>query len=446
MLERGVATADSIKANRTVAGPLTTPEQMGLAKRLASALGRWPRIVNIALLIAGFGLGQGAILMVQTLLVAAGEYQLLAAFGTHYSFAVLAIILVDGGASTILARVVVHVSGQQKSRDEIWQIFCETCAIRLLIAAVISVAAAVYALGTASDGFSRWYVLFALPGLLAWAGNGVGLLDGLKLSGISGISGSAAYVVTAIGLVVATHRSADTAGAMLGGAFSLGYLVTLGAQWMVLVRKGWIPQAQSITRAGLKRSLKDSGALLSLVLPGQINMRVQLVLSTAYLGAETTALFIYAKQVVTAFTQVIAFVLRVDFPGLVEKVAGTRGSIRNILDAQKTTLVCAVVFTVGAAAVSGGAAMVPDFSLHRAATTVVAFTPTILTLSLALMMIQGLAAMGAYAVIAITFTISLAIGIIVSCLLVTTLNVYAFVLGEMTFHLAAFYLVYRNIR
>jgi hypothetical protein len=220
----------------------------------------------------------------------------------------------------------------------------------------------------------------------------------------------------------------------------------LGAQWMVLVRKGWIPKAQRITGAGLKRSLKDSGALLSLVLPGQINMRVQLVLSTAYLGAETTALFIYAKQVVTAFTQVIAFVLRVDFPGLVEKVAGARGSVRAILDAQKTTLVCAVVFTLGAAVVSGFAAMVPDFSLHRAATSVVAFTPTILTLSLALMMIQGLAAMGAYTVIATTFTISLAIGIIVSCILVTTLNVYAFVLGEMTFHLAAFYLVYRNIR
>jgi hypothetical protein len=447
MLEQGVAGSDSIMGNRAVARPASRPGRNWLARCFKFALGRWPRIMNIGLLIAGFALGQGAILVVQTSLVAAGEYELLAGFGTHYSFAMLGIIMVDGGASTILVRAVVRSSAEQTSRDDVWQIFCEISAIRLLIASLIGVTAGIYALGIASDGFSRWYVAFALPGLLAWAGNAVGLLDGLKLSGISGISGSAAYIVTAIGLAVAAHRSAETAGAILGGAFSLGYLVTLGAQWVALGRKGWFLRFQRITRAGLVRSLKDSSALLFQLLPGQINMRVQLVLSTVYLGAETTALFIYAKQVVTACTQIIAFVLRVDFPGLVEKVAGSRErSVRIIFDAQKTTLLCAVVFTVGAAIVFGTAAIVPDFSLHRAATTVLPLTPTILTLSLSLVMIQGLAAMGAYAVIAKTFTISLAIAIFVSCMLVRTLDVYAFVLGEMTFHLVAAYLVYRNIR
>jgi O-antigen/teichoic acid export membrane protein len=202
-----------------------------------------------------------------------------------------------------------------------------------------------------------------------------------------------------------------------------------------------------MTRAGLLRSLKDGGALLFQFLPGQLNMRAQLVLSTVYLGAETTALFIYAKQVVTASTQIIAFVLRVDFPGVVEKMAGSREhSFRSILNAQRTTLYCAVTFTVGAMIVSSIAGIVPDFRLHGAATILVAFAPTILTLSLSLMMIQALAALGAYAVIARAAAISSAMGILASYMFITMLNVYAFVLGEVTIHLVGLYIVYRHIR
>jgi O-antigen/teichoic acid export membrane protein len=399
------------------------------------------------LLIAGLGLGQGTIFLVQTLLVAAGEYELLAAFGAHYSFAILGILLVDAGASTILARTVAHLSGGQTSRDDAWRTFCEMSAIRLLIASLIGIAAAVYALGFASDGFSRWYVILAIPGLLFWTINAVGILDGLRLSGVSGITGSAAHVVTAIGLVLAWHRSIEVAGAILGGAFSLGYLLTLSAQWIALVREGWVPHLHKVTRAGLVRSLKDGSALLFQLVPGQINMRVQLVLSAVYLDTETTALFIYAKQVVTALTQIIGFILRVEFPGLVEKVAASgKQSFGSILDAQKMALYCAVVFTLGATGVSGIAALVPDFSLHRTATIMVSFAPTTLTLSLSMMMIQALAALGAYGVIARALAIGSAVGIFVSYMLVSTLHVYAFALGEVTFHLVGMYIVYRYLR
>jgi O-antigen/teichoic acid export membrane protein len=447
MLEPRAASSNSPEATKGLAPYPRTLAKARVIAWLESARGQWPQIVNMTMLIAGLGLGQGTIFVVQTVLVAAGEYGLLATFGTHYSFAILGIILVDAGASTILAREVARSSAEPTSRDDVWQIFWETSAIRLLAALLVGVVATVYAFGFASDGFSRWYVALALPGLLCWAVNGVGLLDGLRLSGVSGITGSAAYVFTAIGLALAAHKSAETAGAILGGAFSLGYLVTLGAQWTALVREGWTPRFRRPTRAGLARSLKDGSALLFQFVPGQINMRVQLVLSSLYLDAEMTALFIYAKQIVTATTQIIGFTLRVEFPSLVEKLAASaKHSLASILSAQKMSFCCAVVFAVGITGTAGIAAAVPDFSLHRAAAVIASFAPTILSLSLALMMIQGLAAIGAYAVIARTFTVSLAVAICVSWLLVTSLNVYAFVLGEMTFHLVAAYLVYRNIR
>jgi hypothetical protein len=418
-----------------------------IAARLKSARSKWPQIVNIGLLVAGLGFGQGSIFIVQTVLVASGEYGLLAAFGTHYSFAIFGVILVDAGASVILAREVARSAGEPVSRDAVWRIFCETSAIRLFVAALVGAAAVGYAFGFTSDGFSRWYVALALPGLLCWAVNGVGLLDGLRLSGVSGITGSAAYVMTAIGLALAAHRPAETAGAILGASFSVGYLVTLGAQWIALGRKGWIPQFRRVTRAGLSRSLRDGGALLFQLVPGQVNMRVQLVLSTVYLGAETTALFVYAKQIVTAATQIIGFVLRVEFPGLVERLAGTaQHSFASILGAQKMALYCAIFFTVGIAGLSGIAAIVPDFRLHRAAVMIASFSPTILTLSLSLMTIQALAALGAYAAIARALAISSAAGLLASCLLVQVMDVYAFVVGEVTLHVVGFYIVYRHLR
>jgi O-antigen/teichoic acid export membrane protein len=246
---------------------------------------------------------------------------------------------------------------------------------------------------------------------------------------------------------LAVHRSAEAAGAILGGAFSLGYLVTVGAQWIALGRKGWSPQFRKITRAGLARALKDGVSLLFQYVPGQINMRVQLVLSTVYLGAETTALFVYAKQIVTAATQIIGLVLRVEFPGLVEKLAqpGER-SLASILGPQKMAVYCAIALTVSITGVSGVAAMVPDFSLHRAATIIASFMPTMLPLSLSMMIVQALAALGAYGVIARAFAISSAVGILASYLLISTFGFYALVLGEAMLHLVGFYIAYRYLR
>src|SRR5262245_9932397 len=110
------------------------PGQSRIARWSIPAPGRWPPVANLGLLTAGLGLGQGAIFVVQTLLVAAGDYQLLAAFGTHYSFAMLGTLLVDGGSSTILARETARLSAEQGARDEIWRTFCETVVLRLLIA------------------------------------------------------------------------------------------------------------------------------------------------------------------------------------------------------------------------------------------------------------------------------------------------------------------------
>ena len=406
----------------------------------------WPHIINLGLLITGLGVGQGTILVVQTWLLASGQLELLSWFGTHYSFAIFGIILTDGGTSTILAREVARLSSGQGATEEFWRIFCETVVFRLSMAALMGIAAAVYAMTAASDGFSRSYLLCALPGLLFWAGNATGLLDGLKLSGISGITGSFAYAASAIALALVPNASPESAGLILGGAFSTGYLLTVLVQWTVLRRYGWKPRIKKVTAAGLVLAFKNASAMLFQLMPGQIVVRVQLTLSGTYLGPETTAMFTYVRQIVTALTMIVAVFLRVDFPGLVQKVSRTKKpSFGGILGAQKMTLSCAVAFTVGAIIVASSSFMMPQSRFSAAASTLLTFSPTILTSSVCVMMMQGMVALGAYAPVARITALSVAVGIAVSCLLFTTGGLYALVAGELVTHLLIFVLISNHL-
>jgi hypothetical protein len=195
------------------------------------------------------------------------------------------------------------------------------------------------------------------------------------------------------------------------------------------------------------RAIKDGAALAFQIVPGQIVMRVQLVLSAGYLGAETTALFVYAKQILSAANQILGFVLRVEFPSLVERLSvAAKPSLAAMFGAQKMTLLSALMFSLGVTAVAGIAAVVTDAGLHRAAIVIASFAPTILTMAMVLMMWQGMAALGAYVAAARALAIGAAAGVLASYLLVSLLGVFAFVAAEAVVNLTTLYVGYRYLR
>jgi O-antigen/teichoic acid export membrane protein len=408
------------------------------------ALSRWPSGANIGMLAVGLGLGQGAIFAVQTMLVAAGEYHLLAAFGTLYALAILGTVVVDCGASTILAREVVRVTTGHGARSEFWRLFWETSAIRLLMASLISAGIIIYAVASASDSFSKWYAVSAIPGLLAWAGNGVGLLDGLRRSGVSGLIGAVAYVTSAVALALTSAKLVDiNAGLFLGIAFSVGHLLAVAAQWATLWKFGWRPRYCRVTPTGLTVAVRDGIALLLQLLPGQITLRVQLVLSATYLGAETTALFTYAKQVVAAIAMILAVVLRVDFPRLVQHAPRSKKSgYWSIFHVQRTMLCIAVALPLMATAACSLAPIAPQSNFGKAAAVLIMFLPAMLTALLTMVMTQGLAALGVYGLVGRISTAGMVAAIVVSYLFVQSIGLYAFLAGELLSHLIGFCLVY----
>ncbi len=416
-------------------------------KKPTVAGGSWSRVLNVSLLIGGFGIGQGAIFAVQTWLVAQGDFALLAAFGTHFSFAVIGTLFVDAGSITVLARHVAHSWGKPGAREEISRIFWETSLFRITLAVLLVGGGAIYSLAFRPEGFSRGYVLAASPGFLLWAGNAAGLLDGHRRSGLSGITGSLTFVSSAIALLLARHQSPAAAGTILGGAFSIGNLVTVLTQWLALGRQGWTPGAPTISRHGLTQSCKDGVAMLFGLLPGQLYFRFQILLSVHYLGPELTAMLLYAKQIVSAATQVIGFVLRVEFPGLVQRfLRSGEQNLRTVLDAQKAALFVAVAATVGVLGLGMVMKFLPYVNFNKVALLVTASAPTILSLSILWIMSQPLAALSRFTLLSIIIAIFVAVGIAASYLLLSVYGVYAFIAGDIISHMAGAVLVYYFLR
>lgn len=401
------------------------PEQDASARRSFST------IANIGLLLGGFGFGQGTIFVAQTWLVAIGEFHVLAAFGTHFLFAVLGTFVVDAGSTTTLAR---HAAAlpRNPASPRLWQIFWDTAAFRMAVALILVAAAIAYAFLPLADGFSRSYALAAAPALLFFAGNAAGLLDGFKFSGVSGTSGAIPYATSALALILTRHASPEVAGAVLGAAFSVGCLLTVAAQWIVLTRFGWQPRRGTMTAGGFLTAAREGGAMLGVLLPAQLYGRAQVILSATYLGAEATALFLYIKQILSGVTQVIAFIQRAEFPALVKRLSSLdAGLFRTILGAQKLAVATAVLATV--AVLVAGLVMTqwPESRFGAVAPLLCAFSPTILTMSAAVMMTLALAATGAYAGLALDIIIFNLIGTAASYLLLNGLGVYAFVGGDI---------------
>ncbi|MBR1089235.1 hypothetical protein JQ621_17355 [Bradyrhizobium manausense] len=409
--------------------------------------GRWARILNIGLLIGGFGLGQGSIFAAQTWLVARSELDLLAAFGTHFSFAVLGAMFVDAGAITVLARHVAHLAGGHESRKDISLIFWETSLVRLVLALLTILGGTIYAVTISMEPFTSLYVLLASPGFVLCAVNAAGMLDGLKLSGVSGLTGSIIYVASALALIFAPHVSRAMAGAVLGGAFSIGNLLTVLVQWGVLDRHGLRPASPEFTRNGLTRSTKNGLAMLCGTLPGQLYFRFQLLLSTTFLGSETTAFLLYAKQIISGVTQLIGFVLRVEFPALVQVFSQPdKHNFATIFGAQKIATFLAVGSTIATLFAGVGLTFANQRNFSEVGWLLIAFSPTILTISTMWIVAQALAALSRYTVLAFIIAVFAAVGMAVSYLTLSKYGVYAFIAGDMASHATGIILLYLFLR
>jgi hypothetical protein len=398
--------------------------------------GRFANIINMVLLTGSFGVGQGSIFLVQTWLLATGDLHLLAQFGVHFSFATLAILIVEAGSLTVLARKVALSVIEETEPGSIWQAYWETSLFRSAMCLALLLIAALYAT-TTDNVFSQNYVLFALPAFVIWSFNAGGMLDGLKLSGMSGLTGAIAYVASAVALIFAIGKPDAQAGAILGLALSLGYLLTVALQFAAISVVGFAPTWFRPTRQGVVIAAREGTAMLFNMLPGQTFFRVQIALSGIFLGSSATALLLYARQITAAVSQLIGFLRRVEFPNLVQSLkASPRKPFSTIFRTQRVgTLVAGVA---SAALLLGGLAtfvFAPTTDFSEAGLAVALFAPGVFTGAIYLTLSQGCLALARFRSVALATNLGMVAGIALSGVAPIWIGVAGFALAEIVQHL-----------
>lgn len=400
-----------------------------------SQQGAFRRLVNLGMLIGGFGLGQGSIFLVQTWFVAKGETEMLALFGTHFSFAILGIVAVEAGSLTILSAQIarqVHAGG---GASEVWRSFWETTAFRLTVAALLVAAGMVTLASWPLPDFSESYLAWSLPALLLWAFNAAGLLDGLQKSGVSGLTGSIAYVVSAVALFLAQDLAPAEAGAWTGAAFSIGYALTILAQFAALAGTGWRLAWATPSRRGIRTAFVQEGSMLAGLLPGQLYFRAQLAIATLALGHNATAVLIYAKQIVGAASQIAGFARRVEFPRLVQAVASNPAlGVGPTMRIQRSSLAIAAAFTILIALVAVMVATVATGFAVEAWGFLAIFCVTVLTESAGQALVQGLFARSRYHAAAVTRILAVAFAVVFGYVFVSNFGVRVFVISDLLSH------------
>ncbi len=229
---------------------------------------------------------------------------------------VLSYHVVDFGGVTILAREM----QQNNAKKSVGRLFWSGSIVRLLLSLVLVVSCAtLYYLGD-RRGFVASYALSASIGTLAYAFNGIGVLDGLQRSRWSGLSWAIPFVFSAIMLPVAADTSLSKAGLWLGGAFSAGAVLGTAMQHILLIRSGYALNSEPIDRSSALFFLREGSLYLLSWGAGQIFYRGQIAICAAQIDLKLVGIFVYTKQVINATNQILYFLRRAEFPHLVKVV------------------------------------------------------------------------------------------------------------------------------
>lgn len=397
--------------------------------------GAFRRLLNLGLLIGGFGAGQGSIFLAQSYLVATGRTELLALFGTHFSFAMLGIIAVEAGSLTILAAQIARLLHSGGERRDLWRLYWETTTFRVTMAALLIVGSLLTVAFLPLPDFSRAYVVSILPAFAVWAFNGAGFLDGLQKSGVSGITGAIAYVASAVALALSLDLDPETAGYVTGGALSLGYAVTVLAQFIALSTSGWRPVWARPPAEGVRKAFIEESSMLMGLLPGQLYFRAQLAISSLFLGATATAMLVYAKQIVGAAAQVAAFARRIEFPRMVQALERNPSlGVGSLMMMQKGSFAIAGALFAGVVATSFVVRAVGSGFSVEAWTFLALFSLTILTESVGQGLVQGLFARGRIHGAGVARLTAVVVATIFGYALARSIGPHVFILSDLVSH------------
>lgn len=395
------------------------------------------KLWNWALLIFGYGAGQGALFLSQTWLVIEQKLVLLAAFGTAFSFAILGIIIVDIGSQVALAQKTAIIGDTKdiQAHSENY-VFVTVC--RLIVAIPVAFLFLTYSNGI-EDNFYLYYFLFGAPSFVFWAFNASGIIDGLRMSGFSGLTASLPYLTSAVAVVFVGDMAEPLAATILGSALSAGYLSSVGLHFVGLRWRGYTLSYKTPNLHQVLATLVEGLGVLMTSLPAQVYPRVQIALCNAFLGPLATASLIYARQVLTAATMLPNMYRRVEFPDMARSIrASNTSGLRIAFSAQRLANVAAL-FTSGLMLIVPFVISAFNSDSTPDAISLVSWFSAILLVSiLSTTSTQGLLARAQYGYSAFIVIMSVLVNLILSFVLIECYGIVSFIVADIALHIIMF--------
>lgn len=377
------------------------------------------------MLILTYGLAQGSLFLAQSWVVAQGELAFLGEFGSAFTFAIFALYIVDWGGQLVLARRELS----EKDAVNRARFFWAFVLARLLIAIPLATAAVA---GWALGGSSFWgvYALWFAPALIINTLNASGTLDGMGRSGIGGGCNMLPPLLSACAIPIALAAGEPMRPVILGSAMAIGAVAMVVLQHISLALLGKAIRWARPNSGELVATFREGGVMMIALLPSYAFYRIQVAISLALLGATPTALFIYAKQVVNGFMQVVNFARRAEITRISEAIR-VGADVKDILRAQQLgmyfSLGFALILAAGGITVSY---LVTQDDFAAAGLIAASFAGAVLLSSLYAAFHQSHVLAYRTGLAAMLANVGFVFGIVLTGVAVWTLGLWGLVLGE----------------
>lgn len=273
------------------------------------------KYLNLGLLVLGFGLGQGSLFLANTYLFWSHQFELVAAFGAAHALLTFLYFITDWGGMVYLAKEAVMHRPEQRP---LVVSYLALSLVRLAVAIVFYAGLLALQIGTPAS-FATEYSMFAGLGLLVYAFNASGVLDGKSKAGISGLTQAMPVIAAAVALPVSVDLDMTTAGRVLGCAYAVGMMLTIALQ-LLAAKIDWFTARDALSWRTLFNVGREAMPYMLTPLPGHTLFRLQVLLAVTYLPAQLVALFIYARQIVGVGYQALGFYLRVDLKDFADQL------------------------------------------------------------------------------------------------------------------------------
>ncbi len=274
--------------------------------------------------------------------MAEGRVAATASFG--FGFAMLSLIewMSDWGGMVLQSRV----GSNGSTFDHFWESsLARECVAPLIVVCLLLFAHAYGGTDPLGAGIIAGGAL--IPPI--WALNLSGYLDANGKNQLAGALAGLPATLAALACYwfVRDDWSPYHSGLIIGGAYSLGSLVSVGCHFLITARLGLLRRPNIISSKEIRKSFADGAMYCAAEFPAQFYARAVMLVVSESLGMHAAGVYIYIRQVVSASTQLIMLIKRVEFSRLRMAARAHPVKMADLFDIQRPSLLVAVSIFAG---------------------------------------------------------------------------------------------------